>query len=1278
MIIVKHSKQIDLMVFTGVPANWASKRSKSGIIKSRAPKRPKYESQPLESFEPVETIVLQEEHTRCPNSYNVSCCSEIIKLHNRFIAATEEEEVGDVTKLINCMNGNIVPVPNSKLDINTLSQFEGVGHTLAIPMSHNYSFKVCFDLDLLEPSASNDPLPDTQLELLFREVQSVLTKSFITISELRSTKWLEANSFIMTRGKNVHIYFNLDVSIAVYDQMVDVLTCTLSEMFTSVYKVDKVSTIPLPYSAKVDGDEYKLRLTTLDAIKHINFSQSEYFYDYTWYEQRSMIKPNQRPILNYEVRPMTSTASLKVVCKNQVFLTISDLNRNNIRKNNEVPTIIHLISRMKLASIKSVQSTYQLLDYVVNLRNEARSRNNIVISTCTDSRFATINHSLSPLNAYIAESLYLTPPTEESHDNIGYFAAALVDHEDFAVHLIIVALMYCTMDLVCSDERESTKVLALEYINMHVSNTNIENAIEQMMKYNIMDELIYSFGNSYQDLLDYIILETSLGGKYNKNNTQDYINAVMSHVFSLGARGSNLQSFETVIKLVCFPIKLEFGDGCLLYNYKNQAYETVKQLKNSNQVRIIQSLLATEDDTVDKDKDLACAQINANLVIREVRFNEYKHFINTRHGVFYTITGTYLPKTPFLYFNMEKTSCAYVAGMSKELSIMNTQLTNSYCEQRDLLETYLRNQNTLFYLTRMVPGLMKTECGIYTHKMAERLWLSVWEFIDADQYNEQHYFMCQPLMNKLSNYTMCVAKMNNLLYERYPNPVNYDELRASYESLSYSADLVVSTDAFLIVNSCVLVLLMGNILTDPITMQSDEELGQVHTEIDEKFKEQLNTTLGQSLVSQYCLLEESDVHFKQKETLWERAWGFIFDDFKPEHRQFKGLFTFLSESFKFNEPALRDYFTYTCAIYQPCRVQKHMNIYVGSPRCGKTTLLNILSEMSGDNSVYRTSKDYKEPKSSGPSPNAIHLKTKYMSIINEISGISQNLLKTMTGDDGTNDNRTLYVTHFPMLSSCTFLVAACNHLPKMTMPDEAVRDRLVIFRFDMRAVDIIKEPNCLFAYAENCTYKESLNVSKLAPLLSNLLYVHHRYNKNEFGIISPKTTNEMSLKLLDTFMARNNYLYKLLEMCNVKLIPSYSISMNDLKEKLSMKLGDYNADYGTSYSLSRVMTEFKSNFKQFYDDHLNLYVGIGSPSDENGADNLMILSKSTIMDMLEIETGEGLCTNLRKLKYDISLYCNLNRYNVLDSVFDDLKETYTFDKTRNELLGVSINVSQKG
>ncbi|AAN04398.1 Orf104 [Heliothis zea nudivirus] len=1554
-------------------------------------KRPRFKMYSSLVYEPTPTVILQESQIDYDHNYNSAYCQDIARNQTRFLQCNRAEETDSFSvRLYDCLNGEVVRVRNDALRLDTLRDyFEESGHTLAIPMSHNYQFKICFDLDL-KPSDDDgiEEIPITQLTMMYRDFTRVLDASFPGLGIC------ERNGFVMTRNRNVHIYYNVDVSIILYDTMIDVLNCQLPPMYTDVYKIDKIDKVPLPYSAKSDGNVYTMRIppgcsdnehlaaakpkpkskskraasdtattttsttfttniknnmqnnnndnnnatvidvnttsaataattnnvttnnstttlidvnlnvlpivpnnpntcnhstntptvcttatnhndntvlttpagtlnansTSTSSCMYISFGKSEYFYDYSWYQQRTTMGANSRPLLEYEAKPMKITVTLKSIDKhNYVYLVLPDVGNNKIIQVRQHPTLLDTICRLKLESIKSVQSTYQLLDFVVTMRNELRLKNSVTLldTDTVDERFRPIQQSLVSLNRYLAESLYFAQCDDPNAENVAYLISALIENEEYSVYLLIVAIMYCCNDSMSSEDDETIKNDVLDYLSTFLSRDghteSLIEIIKSMRRYKIMNELSRSFALTYNDLLDYIILEISIK---QKNTMQEYVSAVMNHVFSLGAvEGPSVEAFEVIIKLICFPIKMDFGEDCYIYNYTNKAYEQVTQLKQCNTVRLIQSLLGIGDTMSKGEKDIACTTIIANLKNRQMRFNEYTYFINTSHGVFYTITGTYLPKTPFLYFNMEKRFCAHTLSGSKDLNIMNFQLLKTYDDYYRLLDTFLKNQRLLFYLTRMLPGLLTMEYSIYSHHLAERAWLTIFHFMEGDSMrNERCYFFVHPLLAKLKGHTMALARMISALLEAYDTELSYDTVKECYERLSFDTNTDITEEPIIVANACILLTLMGSIMDDPIPVQSDAELGQVHENarvlcfsllhpersvlfaangnvvgfeqsgkgigiikgnvslvelhdldmtgfgemedyegLDEdgdenndddaninnfqsKNKSNINinnnnnnnTSLGspkppsrgnspsksfnsnpntgaspsssrnnsqskcvtdcsQTIVDSddatfnfinmgrqdevdrlmqiYTNLTEDDAHFKNKLNLWDRVWSYVFRHCRPEFKHYKELFVFLSETFKYNEHVLRDYFMYTCCLYQPCKVQKHMNIYYGSPRCGKTTLLNLHTEMCNDDAIYRTSKEYKDVKSSGPSPNAIHLKTKYISIINELSSISNNLLKTMTGDDGTNDDRTLFSTKFPMLSSCTFLVAACNHLPYMTMPDEAIRDRIIIFLFEMKATDVVKDPNCMLTFAENYTYKEQMEVSKMAPLLSNLLYVYFRQHRNDYGIVSPKCINRVSTKLLYEFMLKNNYLYKVLDMCNIKVIsPSQSnvamsstsvpsINEEDLMANVSLKLIEYNSAYNKTISLSKYMSEFRMQFKQFYNEHLKRYIGIGFEDEEgscygiggtghytNNANNSNKSASykkdddtwSDLKSIFQIEYRQGGRINVRRLKHEIGKHCSITMSEKIVDYISDLKQQHEYDPKTNELVNVFI------
>lgn len=1292
--------------------------------------------------------------------YSLSQCPNIQEQHKAFIescgpkfdvASSTNDDIHhpNTTVLYDCINKRNVQIYNEHLTLTELyKRFGRTGHSFALPVEEYYSPWICFDLDnTLENKASE--LSECQMTHLKKTIIQTLSANFKTISEFGNISWLQQNTLFMVHDSNVHVYINLHVSIQVYNRMVDTLNLVLMSLN---YKVDKLLHFPLPFSAYIDYDAYKLEDSySVEQYPNFNFKGSSgRFYDYNQYDQGTRLGgEGVQHILTYTTAPLKSTTRfLPRLMSCEIFVTVTDDN-NEISMTQSIPEIFRMISKLHLKSLFGVQSSYQLLNFIVKLRKRQRSSQKVVVVDY--SRHRNIQRHLDALNVYIGERLYsitnpvtdngedgfylgenkkstniiheeedvddnesctnlmrrvcgeddenddhyynnndngddetplpppapmaLFPPStalanpESQSSNMSessstvfteksYILTLINENEKYSLYLIFVCLVAC-----CSLERindEDTKRQLIDYILPYLKQEDLKISLQKMYHINVMEELMTCFGKNYEDLLDFIILRiTMLKGLDSADvPLNQYVDRVIAYVSTLGEM-DDTEYFDTIIKIVCQPLQMDVGDDIYIYNYQNDFYEKKRSLDKSPAIRQIFSRIEMAKKKCSKDmREAICSQVVTSINARPIKFNEYTHFINTECGVFYTVTGTYLIKTPFLRFNMSRQYCTIHPEIaSSDISIKNSALINAYDEETELLECYLSNQTRIFYLTVMLPGLLYLDTLPYFASESDQMWSLLYNFIDNDP-DTASLFCLHPILDRIKGHTMCVARMIEAMTHNLGSVASYQTIVSTYDCLTWNKEFEMTPDPKLFANACTLFQLMrwcehdNNSEIKPL-VSSDQELGMVHEGVKSMIEAQLNTPFGRSLVKEYESYPEELCNYTKKRERWMRAWSLVFPSKK--YRCYLKLFIYLSEIFEYNEGVIRDFYSYHSEIYQPAKTQKHMCLYFGPPRCGKTSTLNILNYIGTDSSVYRTSKSYKNvSRGGGPSPNAIHMKSKYFSIINEIEEIGTGLLKTMTGDDSTNDDRTLYSTRFQMLNSCTFLVGACNRLPKMFMPDEAVRDRLVIFSFKMKAVDNLhtKAPNCLKEFTRSYTHKQQIDEKEVACRLSHTLYLYHRKYKNENGIISARTTNSVSLDLLDQFMISNNWVYAVLDECNVKRSPALSFRPTDLKDEINETIEKYNKNYNKQFSFAKFMNDFKFLFKNFYNASMDIYIGMGVQ--ERGMS--VITSITQLEKAITIVREPGATTRLKSLTHKLMKI--VSNEQDIEKFQDKLKKNY--------------------
>lgn len=1213
--------------------------------------------------------------------YNQMSCTEILNKHNEFLAT---HNGGDFV-VQNCIDKRLYNIKS--VHFRDFEIFEGVGHAISTPMSMNYSFKLCLDFDLIDETKNTHSLSHTEV-CAFREV---LIKCLVSkcgeISEFRNTSWFDqGNMVIMTRQLNIHVYINIEVSIILYNHIVDTLLEHLfpspsatnsvninsNLLYNNYYTIDKISSLPLPYSAKSDGESYKLaHPTSTDSINDsFTFGGHQSFYDFDNYIHSTGNETSSMHVLSYEIKPFTSKLKIKTN-PSKLHITVPCSPKITIKT--KTPEVFTILNKIQLKSLVVAQSSFQLASFIQENRKLSKTVHVPLLLTFPEIEgFEVIQNTTKSLTDYIAERVYGETITATTNTNYGYLIHAIESNEKYSAYLMFILCVNCCSQINDTNQWEIVKCHILDFLYEYIRSLQIKKSIEAMRKYNIMNELMSCFSQNYEELLDYIILQVI--NSTTEINMEKQLDTICTYISMMGYRNIE-EELIAVIKLLLQPMKTYCSEDCFVYNLVNHSYELTKpSLSRCPIVKVVGKHVLEKDKSKEKGlsqkKDhpkkrqpdyltSACDKITSSLVAMNIRFNEYTHFINTTKGVFYTITGTYLPKTPFLYFNMERNFCTTTPNDSlfMDLQVTNFELVHLYEKGSLFLESYIKNQNKLFYLTQMLPGLLAIDKTTYTDKNSERMWLSIFNRIESDSTNEPFLYYLHPVFRKLEKYTMCVTRMIKALITMQYCESSYFMIRESYQALEFFDGEIPEDDftTLIIANAAILTLLMGYSLENPIELISDQDLNRHHSQMKTYFDANKCTETGVVLCQRIDEMHEIvgntfTANYTMNKYRWDHIWDYMFpNSFKP----YMSICLFLSEAFHYNEPVLREYMHQHSTIYQPCKVQKRMCIYEGSPRSGKSTLMKIYSEICGDSSTYKTNKDYKDPKSGGV--NSIHMKTKYLTVINEISKISNTLLKTMTGDDGTNDDRTLYSTKFPMLSNCSMLLAACNKLPFMSMPDEAILSRLVFFNFSVIAVENLDpiDPNCLITFAKKVTYSQALNYRPLAIYLSNLLYFYHARYKNLDGVIIPNVQSHESQQLLNDFLIQNNWVYKVCDMCKLTRSNKLQLHLSDLTEPAKEALMEYNANFGKNYTYCQFITQFKTLFKMYYEEIMQRYIGIGFSEHST-------FKSCDISSSLKVIRSQGKSLSLRQFKFEM---INVNRFDAksVSAYIEQLKNDYDYD-----------------
>jgi hypothetical protein len=122
----------------------------------------------------------------------------------------------------------------------------------------------------------------------------------------------------------------------------------------------------------------------------------------------------------------------------------------------------------------------------------------------------------------------------------------------------------------------------------------------------------------------------------------------------------------------------------------------------------------------------------------------YNTFICTNFGIFNTITGTYEPYFPYLYFKVQKGYACYLPGDK----FLNDRLVKYIPKIVNIVDTFVKNQKTIYYLTVMVPGMLNLSQLVLEPHECNILFLDIFNNIldDKSKTAKQNIYYTIPLI----------------------------------------------------------------------------------------------------------------------------------------------------------------------------------------------------------------------------------------------------------------------------------------------------------------------------------------------------------------------------------------------------------------------------------------------------------------------------------------------------------------------------------------------------
>lgn len=1112
---------------------------------------------------------------------------------------------------------------NVQITIGQLAEyFNETGHALAIDLSMNYNVPFVLDLDCknCKQNKCDDAISyEIVDDIIIPQICNILVKP------LNMTNQFLANNLVVFKKKNdcnLHIYFNFSISIILWHRLHELLSIELSDDILTRYKVDDISTIDFPYSTKNGLDIYKPFLYQNENYKSFIVSNRAQFYD---------VPLNTSLTLNLETDVLIGEFSSQFkmsewyneVLSHFYITSPIELETQLVKNTNK------LILNVKLSNVK-FETNFTLLNLFIsgNIEKETSDYyDDIIIENHNTSEYEkSVVNALILLSNKIAKITYQEKIIPENNSFSYLIKFIKTDSCNFAFYIIMSILKYIikTNPHYSHVHYNVQKITILGILktmcsihSRQLKVTPIYHIIEKLETYDIFYKFDNIFNNPedwFSDITTFIHLK-----KYNSS-----IEYLASHIKIY----ETLDDVVEVLLKLCeleIPLFKIYQDSGTHYYYSNGRYVEIKEqallMNNTLKTKSIHLDLVKLVDLLVEENQISTElyknitnnpKFYKNIWIRYLQtvkykkplFNMYNYFIATNIGVFNTLTCQYMNNSKLLYMNTIKDYCV----LPLESPVMSMKNINNYIlhnfNYKEILDIVISRQKAIYYLSVVVPGLLTLDETLFSDHEEEEILQKLHNIIlnDENEENVKNIFYLIPVILKYNLNLLALIDITQLIYlnsqnyglftfsdinETFKNnkdKIKFETRPFDYKSLNNVENLKSELSNYEYYDERILAFSIILAVFD-----ISKETNLFNSILDNKLQieiEKLDSYLNINKDYNFDIYNFDKKNYSSETNInFKRALNILIQNQQYSEALVNLLMSF-SASFKYDSLCINDFLSCASMMYLPNNERKKMLLLIGSPNCGKTTIQNFFHNMH-TNSIFSIESVVQGSNSSGPAPELIQVHTSYYFNIVELKNISPEILKTITGGDLVH-KRQLHQNEYKELKPLAFTVAASNTIPIISNADEAIKDRLVPFMMNSKYVDNLNfyEDNSLLLDIKNIIVKSpTFTLSSLAIEFSNVLYAQFCRNKNKYGLsnfkVDPKNIN--SNNTIKKCLCKNNYIYDILNKCNVEFKPNLKISFTKLEEITASEIEKYNTERTlkrkiTWYSLQNDMKTLFTNY----------------------------------------------------------------------------------------------------
>lgn len=1145
----------------------------------------------------IDESEIVEFHKEQPFDYNKSSSTKLIDNTINFLNNINTSEFTNnlSTVLVDVHLFKNYFIPNSyKLTDNDLfTNFYEGGHCIAFNFTQSYNVPLFFDIDCIDCKEKNHnktSIVISMIKIIVEEFKNFIEKKF---------KLISINDYgIYTAGNcGFHLYFfaNMSVSLIVYNFLVDSFNQILINEKISHLKVDKVSYMPLPYSAKSNENEIDV---------------------YT-----PKIKPNASSVFNVPVTYLDFELKIKSNISHD-YAIASLIHKLNFEKVDEEWDKLDENLLYLTVNEENVRQFYELNPLIANLKYNKFKITNCKITNLNEffkggdfemPKMKDINYShienLEVVNDLIHLGRIIASILEyrsyDNYKNITYvFQLASTPNNSFgnAFHVIISIIKFILMKThIYNSSEESMDIQLDNYIvflskilrkiSYEIFNTKLDYIFDVLEKYPSVyrTELV----NIYSDPVAIFKYLTEELWKFERQDK-------LSFEIPKFLKGFYFETdlVERVIRFKLFIVR----DNKHFYVYENLVYKIFDEAKNSESMKYIENLLrlmANEKENLTHYVPLALKRIKETTIFINNEFGKYRYFINTKFGIFNSLTGTYMSHIPYIYFlNIKQCGLLFepkLLNIDHKKAIdylegLNQMNLNKLYYLESLIDKLQKNEYNVLIKSVIVSGLLICEYSSFdTNSIMHTMKLILKTFTKTSNYELydpifKHHKFSPKVITQLAYVIKCsiqnsqafedITKLKKCWKLYVSDFSNYDNCVIDYNKSSidqlYKFGNKELRQEFYILSQAMLILIYHSQYKELISLINFEILP--HTPEEEVVLKKMK--LGQWLDFNSC-------SFKKIQSV-ERV---ISEEFNIDPMDIS-LLSSLFVIFSFDIDIILDFLKLTCLIYQPFNENKKFILFIGSTNAGKTHIQNLMTKVAQPNH-FGVSTVLKKAKNTGPDPTSIEMARSALTTLAEIKYIESSYIKILTGADPTTMRKCFKNDH-DTITSISVVIGGANTYPQMFV-DEAIRERLAPFAFYNSFIKNdrnIEENPLIHSYHKTIPGKE-IDQTINALSLSNLQYATYRFFRNANANIYAEVKNPISLKLIKDILIRNDKVYKILFKHNIDVRPGASISQDELintvKETLAVE----------ELSEIEFLRMFREKFINTIPHEGNYYYGIG-------------------------------------------------------------------------------------